>query len=38
MPPKKVFLGQEDYLARNMHDDLLGLLLESTIETVQAKK
>ena len=38
MPPKKVSSGQEDYLARNIHDDLLELLLESTTETVQVKK
>lgn len=38
MPPKKVFLGQEDYLARNVHDDLLKLLPKSTNETVKVKK
>ena len=38
MPPKKVFFGQEDYLDRNIHDDLLELLLESTNETVKVKK
>ena len=38
MPPKKVFSGQEDYLARNIHDDLLELLPESTTKTMQVKK
>ena len=38
MPPKKVFFGQEDYLARNIHDDLLELLPKSTNETVKVKK
>ena len=38
MPPKKVFSRQEDYLARNIHDELLELLPESTTETVQVKK
>ena len=38
MPPKKGFLGQENYLDRNVHDDLLELLLESSIETIQVKK
>ena len=37
-PPKKVFSSQEDYLARNIHDDLLELLPESTNETVKVKK
>ena len=38
MPPNKVLSRQEDYLARNIHDDLLELLLESTNETVKVKK
>ena len=38
MPPKKVFFGQEDYLARNIHDDFLELLPESTNKTVKVKK
>ena len=38
MPPKKVFFGQENYLDRNIHDDLLELLPDSTIETIQVKK
>ena len=37
MPPKKGFLGQLNYLDRNVHDDLLELLPESTVETVQVK-
>ena len=37
MPPQKGFSGQENYLDRNVHDDLLELLPESTIETVQVK-
>ena len=36
-PPKKVFSGWEDYLARNIHDDLLELLPESTNETMKVK-
>ena len=38
MPPKKVFLGQEDNLAKKIHDDLLKLLLESTNKIVKVKK
>ena len=38
MPPKKAFSRQKDYQARNVHDDLLELLLKSTTETVQVKK
>ena len=38
MPPKKVFLGQRDYQARNVHDDLLEFLLECTSKNVQVKK
>ena len=38
MLPNKGFLGQVSYLDRNVHDDLLELLPESTIETVQVKK
>ena len=38
MPPKKGFSGQENYLGRNVHDDLLELLPESTIETAQVKR
>ena len=38
MPPKKVFSGKEDYLARNIHDELIELLLESTNETMKVKK
>ena len=38
MPPKKVFSSQENYLDRNVHDDLLELLPDSTIETIQVKK
>ena len=38
MPPKKVFSGKQDYLVRNVHDDLLELLPESTTKTTQVKK
>ena len=38
MPPKKGFLGQVNYLDRNVHDDLFELLPESTIETVKVKR
>ena len=38
MPPKKLFSRQRDYQARNVHDDLLELLAESTTETIQDKK
>ena len=38
MPPKKPFSGQVNYMDRNVHDDLLELLLESTIEPAQVKK
>lgn len=37
-PKQKVFSGQENYLSRNIHDDLLELLPCSTIETVEVKK
>jgi hypothetical protein len=38
MPPKKEFSGQVNYSDRNVHDDLLELLPESTVETVRVKK
>ena len=38
MPPKKGFTGEINYLDRNVHDDFLELLLESTVETVQVKR
>ena len=38
MPPKKGFSGQVNYLDRNVHDDLLELLPESIVETVQVKR
>ena len=38
MPPKKGFSGQLNYLDRNVHDDLLELLPESTVEIVQVKR
>ena len=38
MPPKKGFSGQINYLDRNVHDDLLELLPESTVEIVQVKR
>ena len=38
MHPKKFFSGKRDYQARNVHDDLLELLPQSTNETVQVKK
>lgn len=38
MPPKKKFSGQVNYLDRNVHDNFLELLPESTIEIVQVKK
>ena len=38
MPPKKEFLGQVDYLSRNIHDDLLELLPKSTNESDMIKK
>lgn len=38
MHPKKVFSGQGDYLARNVRDDILDLLPESTNETAKVKK
>ncbi len=38
MPPKKGFTGAVNYLDRNVHDDLLELLPESTVETVQVKR
>ena len=38
MPPKKGFSGAINYLDRNLHDDLLELLPESTVETVQVKR
>ena len=38
MPPKKGFLGQKNYLDRNVHDDLLELLPESIVEIVQVKR
>ena len=38
MPPKKDFFGQVKYMDRNVHDDLLELLPESTIEPVQVRK
>ena len=38
MPPKKGFSGQIDYLSRNVNDDFLELLPESTVETVQVKR
>ena len=38
IPLKKVFSRQEDYLARNIHDDLLEFLPKSTNEIVKVKK
>ena len=38
MPPKKAFSGQVKYMDMNVHDDLLELLPESTIEPAQVKK
>jgi len=38
MPPKKPFSGQVRYVDRNIHDDLLELLPESTVEPTQVKK
>ena len=38
MPLKNPFLGKNNYWARNVHDDLLELLLKSTIDTVQVKR
>ena len=38
MPPKKAFSGQVNYMNRNVHDDLLELLSESTTELAQVKK
>ena len=38
MPPKKPFSGQVRYVDRNIHDDLLELLPESTVEPAQVKK
>ena len=38
MPPKKAFSGQVNYMDRNVHDDLLELLPESTTEPAQVKK
>ena len=38
MPPKKHFLGQLNYLDRNVHDELLELLPESIVEIVQVKR
>lgn len=36
--PKKGFFGQENYLGRNVHDDLLELLPNSTTKTMQVKR
>ena len=38
MPPKKAFSGKVNYMDRNVHDDLLELLLESTTEPAQVKR
>ena len=38
MPPKKPFSGQVNYMDRNVHDDLLELLPESTTEPAQVKR
>ena len=38
MPPKKPLSGKKNYQVRNVHDDLLELLLESTIDMVQVKR
>ena len=38
MSPKKGLLDQLNYLDRNVHDDLLELMPESTVETVQVKR
>ena len=38
MTPKMEFSGQVKYLDRNVHDDMLELLPESTIEIVEVKK
>ena len=37
MPPKKAFSGQINYMDRNVHDDLLELLPESTTEPAKVK-
>ena len=37
-PKQKAFSGQEDYLKRNVHDDLLELFPHSTVETVEVKR
>ena len=37
-PKQKVFSGQEDYLKRNVHDDLLELFPHSTVEIVEVKR
>ena len=38
MPPKKPFSRKINYMDRNVHDDLLQLLPESTVEPAQVKK
>lgn len=38
MPPKKAFFGQVNYMNRNVHDDLLELLRESTTKPAQVKR
>ena len=38
MPPNKAFSGQVNYMNRNVHDDLLELLLESTTKPAQVKR
>ena len=38
MPPKKAFSGQVNYMNRNVHDDLLELLPESTTKPTLIKR
>ena len=38
MPPKKGFSGAVNYLDRNVHDDFLELIPESTVETTKVKR
>lgn len=38
MPPKKGFSGKIDYASRNIHDDFLDQLSESTNDFSQIKK
>ena len=38
MPPKKAFSRQVNYMDRNVHDDLIELLLELATEPAQVKR